>query len=128
MSIRLRGFSAGSYTAAVIALLLRAQELNWQPPTLSIGGFAGPVAVLTALFAQAAPHSLGINILHVKEDALGLGAADGIPHLQSPPYFRLCYFTGYPRWMRAPYHDYAYLLDVELPHGLIEYTTKSNCC
>ena len=115
--IQLRGFSAGSYTAAVIALLLANQPTQWQI-RLNIGAYAGPATVLTALCAKAVTRQIYTSIVHLEADQLCLWGASDISCFQLPPYFILSYIAGQPRWMRAPYHNYAHLLSVQLPAGV----------
>ena len=115
--IQLRGFSAGSYTAAVIALLLANQPTQWQI-RLNIGAYAGPATVLTALCAKAVTRQIHTSIVHLEADQLCLWGASDISCFQLPPYFTLSYIAGQPRWMRAPYHNYAHLLSVQLPAGV----------
>ena len=115
--IQLRGFSAGSYTAAVIALILANQLTQWQI-RLNIGAYADPATVLTALCAKAAIRQIHSSIVHLEAGQLCLWGASAISCFQLPPHFMLSYITGQPRWMRAPYHNYAHLLSVQLPAGV----------
>ena len=115
--IRLRGFSAGSYTASVVALLLANQQTPWRIQ-LTIGAYAGPATVLTALCAKAATGQVTTNIVHLQADQLCLWGSTDISCFQIPPRFRICYITGQPRWMHAPFHSYAHLLEVQLPTGV----------
>ena len=119
-SIKLRGFSAGSYTAATIALSLAAYSSPWQIQ-LSIGAYAGPASVLTASIARAATRQIATAIVHLHADQLCLWGSTDISCFQLPTYFTLCYLTGQPRWMRAPFHNYAYLLEVRLPAGVHDF-------
>ena len=115
--IRLRGFSAGSYTASVVALLLAQQKTPWKIQ-LTIGAYAGPATVLTALCAKAATGQVTTSIVHLQADQLCLWGSTDISRFQIPPRFRICYITGQPRWMHAPFHNYAHLLEVKLPTGV----------
>ena len=117
--IRLRGFSAGSYTASVIALLLANQQTPWRIQ-LAMGAYAGPATVLTALCAKAATGQVTTSIVHLQADQLCLWGPTDISCFQIPPRFRICYITGQPRWMHAPFHNYAHLLEVQLPTGVHE--------
>ena len=117
--IRLRGFSAGSYTASVIALLLANQQTPWRIQ-LAMGAYAGPATVLTALCAKAATGQVTTSIVHLQADQLCLWGSTDISCFQIPPRFRICYITGPPRWMHAPFHNYAHLLEVQLPTGVHE--------
>ena len=118
-TVQLRGFSAGSYTAAVIALILNiANQLTPWQIRLSIGAYAGPVTVLTALCAKAVTRQICTSIVHLQADQLCLWGTTDISCFQLPPHFVLCYITGQPRWMRAPYHNYTHLLSVHLPAGV----------
>ena len=119
--IRLRGFSAGSYTAATVALLLAQQITSWRIQ-LSLGAYAGPATILTALCAKAVTGQVATNIVHLQADQLCLWGATDISCFQIPPRFRVCYLTGQPQWMHAPFHDYAHLLEVQLPTGVHEAT------
>ena len=115
--IRLRGFSAGSYTASVVALLLANQQSPWRIQ-LTIGAYAGPATVLTALCAKAGTGQVTTSIVHLQADQLCLWGSTDISCFQIPPRFRICYITGQPRWMHAPFHNYAHLLEVQLPTGV----------
>ena len=53
-------------------------------------------------------------------DSLYLWGSTDISSFQLPPYFTVSYLTGWPRWMRSPYHDYAHLLEVNLPGGIFD--------
>ena len=117
--IRLRGFSAGSYTASVVALLLANQQTPWRIQ-LTMGAYAGPATVLTALCAKAATGQVTTSIVHLQADQLCLWGSTDISCFQIPPRFRICYITGQPRWMHAPFHNYAHLLEVQLPTGVHE--------
>ena len=119
--IRLRGFSAGNYTAATVALLLAHQITSWTIQ-LSLGAYAGPATILTALCAKAATSQVTTSIVHLQADQLCLWGATDISCFQIPPRFRVCYLTGQPQWMHAPFHDYAHLLEVQLPSGVHEVT------
>ena len=119
--IRLRGFSAGSYTAATVALLLAHQITSWRIQ-LSLGAYAGPATILTALCAKAATSQVTTSIVHLQADQLCLWGATDISCFQILPRFRVCYLTGQPQWMHAPFHDYAHLLEVQLPSGVHEVT------
>ena len=119
--IRLRGFSAGSYTASVVALLLAQQNTPWRIQ-LTIGAYAGPATVLTALCAKAATGQVTTSIVHLQADQLCLWGSTDISCFQIPPRFRICYITGQPRWMHAPFHNYAHLLEIQLPTGVHEAT------
>ena len=94
--VQLRGFSAGSYTAAVIALILANQLTRWQI-RLNIGAYAGPATVLTALCAKAATRQIHTSIVHLEADQLCLWGASDISCFQLPPHFMLSYITGQPR-------------------------------
>ena len=117
--IRLRGFSAGSYTASVVALLLANQQTPWRIQ-LTMGAYAGPATVLTALCAKAATGQVTTSIVHLQAVQLCLWGSTDISCFQIPPRFRICYITGQPRWMHAPFHNYAHLLEVQLPTGVHE--------
>ena len=117
--IRLRGFSAGSYTASVVALLLANQQTPWRIQ-LTMGAYAGPATVLTALCVKAATGQVTTSIVHLQADQLCLWGSTDISCFQIPPRFRICYITGQPRWMHAPFHNYAHLLEVQLPTGVHE--------
>ena len=119
--IRLRGFSAGSYTASTVALLLAQQNTPWRIQ-LTIGAYAGPATILTALCAKAATGQVTTNIVHLQADQLCRWGSTDISCFQIPPRFRLCYITGQPKWMHAPFHNYAHLLEVQLPTGVHEAT------
>ena len=119
--IKLRGFSAGSYTASTVALLLAQQNTPWRIQ-LTIGAYAGPATILTALCAKAATGQVTTNIVHLQADQLCLWGSTDISCFQIPPLFRICYITGQPKWMHAPFHNYAHLLEVQLPTGVHEAT------
>ena len=90
---------------------------QWQI-RLNIGAYVGPATVLTALCAKAATRQIHTSIVHFEADQLCLWGASDISCFQLPPHFILRYITGQPRWMRAPFHNYAHLLSVQLPAGV----------
>ena len=92
------------------------------PNTITIGGYAGPATILTALCAKAATGQVTTSIVHLQADQLCRWGSTDISCFQIPPRFRLCYITGQPKWMHAPFHNYAHLLEVQLPTGVHEAT------
>ena len=82
--IRLRGFSAGSYTAATVALLLAQQITSWRIQ-LSLGAYAGPATILTALCAKAVTGQVATNIVHLQADQLCLWGATAFHFMLSDP-------------------------------------------
>ena len=118
-SVRLRGFSAGSYAAATVAILLATHPDTWKIQ-VAIGAYAGPAYMLTALFTFAAMRRVYTRVSHLQADSLCLWGSSDISSFQLPPYFTVSYLTGWPRWMRSPYHEYAHLLEVNLRGGLFD--------
>ena len=110
----IRGFSAGSYTGAVLSLLANALPVPWRIQ-VNLGAIAMPPAILASLHAIEADHAHRVRLVHLEKDQLCRW---------HPPNVALAcqllpttYFTHAPGWMRAPYHTYEPLVPLALPLG-----------
>ena len=110
----IRGFSAGSYTGAVLSLLANALPVPWHIQ-VNLGAIAMPPAILASLHAIEADHAHRVRLVHLEKDQLCRW---------HPPNVALAcqllpttYFTHAPGWMRAPYHTYEHLVPLTLPLG-----------
>ena len=110
----IRGFSAGSYTGAVLSLLANALPVPWRIQ-VNLGAIAMPPAILASLHAIEADQSHRVRLVHLEKDQLCRW---------HPPNVALAcqllpttYFTHAPGWMRAPFHTYEHLVPLTLPLG-----------
>ena len=110
----IRGFSAGSYTGAVLSLLANALPVPWCIQ-VTLGAIAMPPAILASLHAIQADQAHRVRLVHLEKDQLCRW---------HPPNVALAcqllpttYFTHAPGWMRAPYHTYEHLVPLTLPLG-----------
>ena len=110
----IRGFSAGSYTGAVLSLLANALPVPWRLQ-VNLGAIAMPPAILASLHSIEADHAHRVRLVHLEKDQLCRW---------HPPNVALAcqllpttYFTHAPGWMRAPYHTYEHLVPLTLPLG-----------
>ena len=115
----INGFSAGSYTGAVIALAIRCIWPTCQI-TARLGAIAMPKGVLTALIATADPERHHYYLVHAAEDRLcdwQPSAAD-LDMLQSSLY--ITYVEDSARWMGGHKHNYWHWLQCQLPQGRVK--------
>ena len=110
----IRGFSAGSYTGAVLSLLANALPVPWRIQ-VNLGAIAMPPAILASLHAIEADQAHRVRLVHLEKDQLCRW---------HPPNVALAcqllpttYFTHAPGWMRAPFHTYEHLVPLTLPLG-----------
>ena len=110
----IRGFSAGSYTGAVLSLLANALPAPWRIQ-VNLGAIAMPPAILASLHAIEADQAHRVRLVHLEKDQLCRW---------HPPNVALAcqllpttYFTHAPGWMRAPFHTYEHLVPLTLPLG-----------
>ena len=110
----IRGFSAGSYTGAVLSLLANALPVPWCIQ-VNLGAIAMPPAILASLHAIEADPAHRVRLVHLEKDQLCRW---------HPPNVALAcqllpttYFTHAPGWMRAPFHTYEHLVPLTLPLG-----------
>ena len=102
----IRGFSAGSYTGAVLSLLANALPVPWRIQ-VTLGAIAMPPAILASLHAIQADQAHRVRLVHLEKDQLCRW---------HPPNVALAcqllpttYFTHAPGWM-TPYHTYEHLV------------------
>ena len=115
----INGFSAGSYTGAVIALAIRCIWPTCQI-TARLGAIAMPKGVLTALIATADPERHHYYLVHAAEDRLcdwKPSAAD-LDMLQRSLY--VTYVEDSARWMGSHKHNYWHWLQCQLPQGSVK--------
>ena len=115
----INGFSAGSYTGAVIALAIRCIWPTCQI-TARLGAIAMPKGVLTALIATADPERHHYYLVHAAEDRLcdwQPSAAD-LDMLQRSLY--VTYVEDSARWMGSHKHNYWHWLQCQLPQGRVK--------
>ena len=112
------GFSAGSYTGAVIALALRCLWPTSQI-TARLGAIAMPKGVLAALVATADPDRHHYHLVHAAEDCLcdWKPTATDLATLQQS--LRITYVEDSARWMGSNKHNYWHWLQCQLPAGKV---------
>ena len=110
------GFSAGSYTGAVIALAIRCLWPASQI-TARLGAIAMPKSVLAALVATAEPDRRNYYLVHAAEDCLcdWKPTADDLDMLQRS--LHATYVEDSARWMGKHKHCYWHWLQCQLPTG-----------
>ena len=116
------GFSAGSYTGAVIALAIRCLWPASQI-TARLGAIAMPKSVLAALVATAEPERHNYYLVHAAEDCLcdWKPTENELDMLQRS--LRITYVTDSARWMGKHKHCYWHWLQCQLPTGKVSLTT-----
>ena len=110
------GFSAGSYTGAIIVLALRVLFPECHV-SATLGAIAMPNGVFGALMEVASRGRYDIHLVHAEEDALcnsHPGPAD-----RNVISYRLRYtlVTESDKWMGSDKHKYWRWLHCNLPHG-----------
>ena len=112
------GFSAGSYSGAVIALALRCLWPTNQI-TARLGAIAMPKGVLAALVATADPDRHRYHLVHAAEDCLcdWKPTATDLDMLQQS--LRITYVEDSARWMGSNKHNYWHWLQCQLPAGRV---------
>ena len=112
------GFSAGSYTGAVIALALRCLWPTSQI-TARLGAIAMPKGVLSALVATADPDRHHYHLVHAAEDCLcdWKPTATDLAMLQQS--LHITYVEDSARWMGSNKHNYWHWLQCQLPAGKV---------
>ena len=63
----IRGFSAGSYTGAVLSVLANALPVPWRIQ-VNLGAIAMPPAILAGLHAIEADHADRVRLVHLEKD------------------------------------------------------------
>ena len=115
------GFSAGSYTGAVIALAIRCLWPQSQI-TARLGAIAMPKGVLAALVATADTNLHHYYLVHAGADSL----CDWQPSDQELQIFQqnlhVTYVDESARWMGSCKHNYWHWLDCRLPRGRVRLT------
>ena len=116
------GFSAGSYTGAVIALAIRCLWPASQI-TARLGAIAMPKSVLAALVATAEPDRRNYYLVHAAQDCLcdWKPTENELDMLQRS--LRITYVTDSARWMGKHKHCYWHWLQCQLPKGKVSLTT-----
>ena len=116
------GFSAGSYTGAVIALAIRCLWPASQI-TARLGAIAMPKSVLAALVATAEPDRRNYYLVHAAEDCLcdWKPTENELDMLQRS--LHITYVTDSARWMGKHKHCYWHWLQCQLPTGKVSLTT-----
>ena len=112
------GFSAGSYTGAVIALALRCLWPTSQI-TARLGAIAMPKGVLAALVATADPDRHHYHLVHAAEDCLcdWKPTATDLAMLQQS--LHITYVEDSARWMGSNKHNCWHWLQCQLPAGKV---------
>ena len=115
------GFSAGSYTGAVIALAIRCLWPGSQI-TARLGAIAMPKSVLAALVATAESDRHNYYLVHAAEDCLcdWKPTENELDMLQRS--LHITYVTDSARWMGKHKHCYWHWLQCQLPAGKISLT------
>ena len=115
------GFSAGSYTGAVIALAIRCL---WPASQLTarLGAIAMPKSVLAALVATAEPDRRNYYLVHAAEDCLcdWKPTDNELDMLQRS--LHITYVADSARWMGKHKHCYWHWLQCQLPTGKVSLT------
>ena len=106
------GFSAGSYTGAVIALAIRCLWPTCQV-TARLGAIAMPKGVLAALIATADPDRHHYYLVHAAEDFQS--------HMLQQS-LRITYVEESARWMGSCKHNYWHWPHCQLPQGRVSLT------
>ena len=116
------GFSAGSYTGAVIALAIRCLWPASQI-TARLGAIAMPKSVFAALVATAEPDRRNYYLVHAAEDCLcdWKPTENELDMLQRS--LHITYVTESARWMGKHKHSYWHWLQCQLPAGQVSLTT-----
>ena len=116
------GFSAGSYTGAVIALAIRCLWPASQI-TARLGAIAMPKSVLAALVATAEPDRRNYYLVHAADDCLcdWKPTENELDMLQRS--LHITYVTDSARWMGKHKHCYWHWLQCQLPTGKVSLTT-----
>ena len=116
------GFSAGSYTGAVIALAIRCLWPASQT-TARLGAIAMPKSVFAALVATAEPDKRNYYLVHAAEDCLcdWKPTEEELGMLQQS--LHITYVTESARWMGKQKHGYWHWLQCQLPAGQVSLTT-----
>ena len=116
------GFSAGSYTGAVIALAIRCLWPASQI-TARLGAIAMLKSVLAALVATAEPERHNYYLVHAAEDCLRdwKPTENELDMLQRS--LHITYVTDSARWMGKHKHCYWHWLQCQLPTGKVSLTT-----
>ena len=115
----IEGFSAGSYTGAVVALALRVLFPTCRV-SAKLGAIAMPKGVFAALLAAADPERCSIHLIHAEEDTL----CDWHPSpidlyvISHRPTCTLV--TESAKWMGARKHKYWRWLHCSLPKGKMQ--------
>ena len=115
------GFSAGSYTGAVIALAIRCLWPASQI-TARLGAIAMPKSVLAALVATAEPDRRNYYLVHAAEDCLcdWKPTDNELDMLQRS--LHITYVEDSARWMGKHKHCYWHWLQCQLPTGKVSLT------
>ena len=117
----INGFSAGSYTGAVIALAIRCLWPHCQI-TARLGAIAMPKGVLAALVATADENRHHYYLVHAGADSL----CDWKPSDQELQMLQqnlhVTYVEESARWMGSCKHKYCHWLHCQLPQGLVRLT------
>ena len=115
------GFSAGSYTGAVIALAIRCLWPASQI-TARLGAIAMPKSVLAALVATAEPDRRNYYLVHAAEDCLcdWKPTDNELDMLQRS--LHITYVADSARWMGKHKHCYWHWLQCQLPTGKVSLT------
>ena len=112
------GFSAGSYTGAVIALADRCLWPHCQV-TARLGAIAMPKGVLAALVATADPHR---HLVHAAEDSLCDWKPGDKELRMLQQTLHITYVEESARWMGSCKHNYWHWLHCQLPQGRVRLT------
>ena len=116
------GFSAGSYTGAVIALAIRCLWPASQT-TARLGAIAMPKSIFAVLVATAEPDKRNYYLVHAAEDCLcdWKPTEEEFGMLQQS--LHITYVTESARWMGKQKHSCWHWLQCQLPAGQVSLTT-----
>ena len=115
------GFSAGSYTGAVIALAIRCIWPACQI-TARLGAIAMPKGVLAALIATADPDRHHYYFVHAAEDRLCDWKPTDTELDMLQQSLHITYVADSARWMGSSKHNYWHWLHCQLPKGKVSLT------
>ena len=114
---RIEGFSAGSYTGAVLFLALRTLFPDCRVQA-KLGAVAMPKRVFAAVMAAAAPGRCRVHLIHAEEDMLCDWQPSQVErHVISHRLEYTLVTESAAKWMGSSKHQYQHWLRCQLPRG-----------